>query len=144
MKKAKKIRGDLSKFSGLKTGSPEKMDIYFSRVNSKGGALEDDDSVDFCSTLDDYKDSVEFVESESDGDINKDEDNEGDDEGKNVARATLRDMAKKKTPPLNMKATPSHPSVTSEFSSSTFSKRRDQRKSNKKRSVDEDDDDYDM
>ena len=75
----------MTKLSGLKTGSPEKMEINFSRVNSKGGALDDNDSVEFSSALDDYKDSLEVVESESDGEDNTNDEDNDDDEGKNVA-----------------------------------------------------------
>ena len=144
VKKAKKIRNDLSKFSGLKTGSPEKMEINFNTINSKGGALEDD----FSSTRDEeFKDSVEFVgsDSEDDGDNNKDDDDE-DDGSKNVARSNLRNMAKgttSSTTTPTSRMTSTHPLVTREFSSTTFSKRRDKNKSNKKRRVDDDDDDDD-
>lgn len=141
VKKAKKIRNDLSQFSGLKTGSPEKMESNFSRITLKGGAL-DDESVDFSSTVEEVKDSVEFVGSDSEGDINKVDDDD-DDEDKIVARSNLRAMAKSnsKTPTITTGTTSPHHVVTREFSSSTFSKRRDQNRSNKKRRVDEDDDD---
>jgi hypothetical protein len=147
VKKAQKIRKELSKFSGLKTGSPEKMEINFNKINSKGGAL-DDDSLNFSSNLEEFKDSVEDLRSDSDRGNNKDDEDEDDDddEVKIVARSNLRNMAaasssKHKTTPM-MRLTSPHPVVTQEFSSTTFSKRReDQRKSNKKRSLDEDDDD---
>jgi hypothetical protein len=149
VKKAQKIRKELSKFSGLKTGSPEKMEINFNKINSKGGAL-DDESLNLSSNLEEFKDSVEDLRSDSDKGSNKEDEedeDDDDDEGKIVARSNLRDMAaassskKSKTTPM-MRSTSSHPVVTREFSSTTFSKRREgTRKSNKKRSLDEDDDD---
>ncbi len=81
VKKAKKIRNDLSKFSGLKTGSPEKMEINFNRINLKGGALDDKSGLFSSIPEDEFKDSVEFAGSEDseDGDKNKDEDEEDND-----------------------------------------------------------------
>ena len=126
VKKAKKIRNDLSQFSGLKTGSPEKMEINFNRINSKGGALDDVSGV-FSSIR---EEELDFVGSE---DSEEDDDNDS----KNVARSNLRNMAKKGTTsttmtPTTTTTTSTHPLVTREFSSTTFSKRRDQNKSNKK------------
>ncbi len=122
---------------------------YFNKINSKGGAL-DDDSLNFSSNLEEFKDSVEDLRLDLDRGNNKDEDDEDedddDDEVKIVAQSNLRNMAaasssKGKTTPM-MRLTSPHPVVTREFSSTTFSKRiEDQRKSNKKRSLDEDDDD---
>jgi hypothetical protein len=137
VKKAKKIRNDLSQFSGLKTGSPEKMEINYNRINSKGGALDDVSGV-FSSIR---EEELDFVGSE---DSEEDDDNDS----KNVARSNLRNMAKKGTTsktmtPTTTTTTSTHPLVTREFSSTTFSKRRDQNKSKKKRRVDDNDDDDD-
>jgi hypothetical protein len=68
------------------------MEINFRRVNSKGGAL-DDESVDFSSTIEEFKDSMEFVGLDFEGDNNK-VDDDNDDEDKIVCPIKLAGYGK--------------------------------------------------
>lgn len=132
VKKAKKIRRELSEMSGLKTGSPEKDIVDLSTIHSKGGAMDNDSSsVQF--SLDDLFNGNDDGKAEESDDNCEDED---DDESKNAARANLKQAAKKKMTPRKTLVTPVV--VSKEFSSSFVTKNH-----NKKATKKKDDDDKD-
>ncbi len=104
-----------------------------------GGALDEESVLLIGSSTKELNDSAEFVGLESNNDSNNKDEEDDDDDGNEdeiLAQSKLRDMAKSttgKTPqPTMTRMTSAHLLVTREFLSSTFSKKRNQKKLNKK------------